>query len=88
MPILQYATDREEWSYMCIDSDYSGIEMQPRADLYEVVYVKDPLDAVSGCFQVSAPARVSDTGLVLSRPYQPLSVEIRGAQKKRKNLTR
>jgi hypothetical protein len=41
MPILQHATDREEWSYMCIDSDYSGIEMRPRADLCEFVHAKD-----------------------------------------------
>ncbi|KAH7347005.1 hypothetical protein BKA66DRAFT_614447 [Pyrenochaeta sp. MPI-SDFR-AT-0127] len=40
--IVQHRTDREDWSYICINPKFNGIEMRPVADLFELVYVRDP----------------------------------------------
>lgn len=51
--IVQHLTDREDWSYVCINPTLNGIEMRPVADLYELVYVRKP-DCVDfqGVFKV------------------------------------
>ena len=43
--VVQHTTDREDWSYICINPIFNGIEMRPTSDLFELVYVKDPLYA-------------------------------------------
>ncbi|KAF2126750.1 acetyl-CoA synthetase-like protein [Dothidotthia symphoricarpi CBS 119687] len=40
--IVQHVTDREDWPYVCINPTCNGIEMRPVADLFELVYVKNP----------------------------------------------
>lgn len=40
--IVQHQTDREDWSYICINPKFNGIEMRPIADVFELVYVRNP----------------------------------------------
>jgi hypothetical protein len=40
--IVQHITDHEDWSYICINPTLNGIEMRPVADLFELVYVRNP----------------------------------------------
>lgn len=40
--MVQHVTDPEDWSYVCINPVLNGIEMRPVADLFELVYVKNP----------------------------------------------
>lgn len=40
--MVQHVTDHEDWSYVCINPILNGIEMRPVADLYELVYVRNP----------------------------------------------
>ncbi|KZM22376.1 catalytic [Ascochyta rabiei] len=51
--MVQHLTDREDWSYVCIHPFLNGIEMRPVADLFELVYVRNP-DCVEfqGVFKV------------------------------------
>lgn len=51
--IVQHLTDREDWSYICINPSYNGTEMRPVEDLFELVYVKNPLYAdYQGVFKI------------------------------------
>lgn len=43
--VVQHATDREDWSYICINPVVNGIEMRPKSDLFELVFVKNPVYA-------------------------------------------
>ncbi|CAO2652023.1 Nn.00g003060.m01.CDS01 [Neocucurbitaria sp. VM-36] len=40
--IVQHSTDKKDWSYLCLNPTYNGIEMRPVADLFELVYVRNP----------------------------------------------
>lgn len=40
--MVQHVTDPEDWSYVCINPLLNGIEMRPVADLFELVYVRNP----------------------------------------------
>ncbi|KAF3009919.1 hypothetical protein E8E13_010968 [Curvularia kusanoi] len=40
--MVQHVTDPEDWSYVCLNPILNGIEMRPVADLFELVYVKNP----------------------------------------------
>lgn len=39
--VIQHETDREDWSYICINPYFNGIQMRPIAGLFELVFVKD-----------------------------------------------
>lgn len=39
--IVQHATDREDWAYICINPELNGIQMRPVSDLFELVFLKD-----------------------------------------------
>lgn len=39
--VVQHSTDQNDWSYVCINPTYTGIEMRPVVDLFELVYVID-----------------------------------------------
>ncbi|KAF2845610.1 acetyl-CoA synthetase-like protein [Plenodomus tracheiphilus IPT5] len=50
--IVQHATDREDWAYICINPKLNGIQMRPIADLFELVFVKEPrLSEYQGVFK-------------------------------------
>lgn len=40
--MVQHVTDPEDWSYVCLNPLLNGIEMRPVADLFELVYVRNP----------------------------------------------
>lgn len=40
--MVLHVTDREDWSYICINPLLNGIEMRPVAGLFELVYVRKP----------------------------------------------
>lgn len=40
--MVQHVTDPEDWSYVCLNPVLNGIEMRPVADLFELVYVRNP----------------------------------------------
>lgn len=51
--MVQHVTDHEDWAYVCINPVLNGIEMRPVADLFELVYVKNPECAeFQGVFKV------------------------------------
>lgn len=51
--MVQHTTDNEDWSYTCINPFLNGIEMRPVADLFELVYVRNPICAdFQGIFKV------------------------------------
>ncbi|KAJ8119138.1 hypothetical protein OPT61_g31 [Boeremia exigua] len=43
--MIQHVTDPEDWQYICINPILNGIEMRPVEDLFELVYVKNPMCA-------------------------------------------
>lgn len=40
--VVQHQTDREDWSYICINPTFNGIVMRPVGELFELVYIKKP----------------------------------------------
>ena len=40
--VVQHVTDPEDWPYVCINPVWNGIEMRPVANLFELVYVRNP----------------------------------------------
>lgn len=52
--MVQHVTDPEDWSYVCINPFLNGIEMRPVANLFELVYVRNPQFAeFQGVFKIS-----------------------------------
>ncbi|KAF2122675.1 hypothetical protein BDV96DRAFT_608614 [Lophiotrema nucula] len=39
--LVLHTTDKEDFSYICLNEAYSGIEMRPIGDLFELVFVRD-----------------------------------------------
>ncbi|KAH9866909.1 hypothetical protein IAQ61_007498 [Plenodomus lingam] len=51
--IVQHATDREDWAYICINPNLNGIQMRPVGKLFELVFIKDPrLSEYQGVFKL------------------------------------
>lgn len=51
--VVQHQTDREDWSYICINPTFNGIEMRPVGELFELVYVRKPAYAdFQGVFKI------------------------------------
>ncbi|PSN59431.1 acetyl-CoA synthetase-like protein [Corynespora cassiicola Philippines] len=52
--LVQHATDREDWQYICLSPAYNGITMRPvGVDAYELVFVRDDAHAeLQGVFKV------------------------------------
>ncbi|OAG09382.1 acetyl-CoA synthetase-like protein, partial [Paraphaeosphaeria sporulosa] len=71
--IIQHATDREDWQYMCINPKYNGIEWRPRGSLYELVFKKsNDLADVQGIFKTSLRSQECSMGDLYSKhPTKP-----------------
>lgn len=53
-PLIQHATDREDWQYVCINPKYSGIEWRPQERLFELIFKKsNDLADIQGIFKTS-----------------------------------
>ena len=51
--LIQHETDREDWDYICLNPVHNGIEMRPRGDNFELVFLRTPdQERYQGAFEV------------------------------------
>lgn len=51
--LVQHETDPDDWQYICLNPIRNGIEMRPKGDLYELVFVKSTEQLpIQGVFEV------------------------------------
>jgi acyl-coenzyme A synthetase/AMP-(fatty) acid ligase len=69
--LIQYATDREDWQYICLDHIHNGVEFRQTSaasDLYELVLVKDEAqEPFQGIFKVFPRSKEYLSGDVFSK---------------------
>jgi hypothetical protein len=71
--LIQHATDREDWQYICINPKYSGIEWHPQGGLYELVFKRsNDLVDVQGIFKTCTRSQeCSMSDLYSKHPTKP-----------------
>ncbi|KAJ4351706.1 uncharacterized protein N0V89_007049 [Didymosphaeria variabile] len=71
--LVQHATNREDWQYVCFNPKYSGIEWRPRGGLYELVFKQNnDLADVQGIFKTSPRSQeISMSDLYSKHPTKP-----------------
>ncbi|KAL1593401.1 hypothetical protein SLS60_011009 [Paraconiothyrium brasiliense] len=71
--LVQHATNREDWEYICLNPKYNGIEWRQRGNLYELVFKKNnDLADVQGIFKTSLRSQESSMSDLYSKhPTKP-----------------
>ncbi|KAF2267571.1 acetyl-CoA synthetase-like protein [Lojkania enalia] len=78
--LVQHCTDPEDWQYVCFNPVLNGIIMRPVADLYELVFEKNPDQGVfQGVFNILPGVReFSMSDLYTKHPTKPHHWKLEG----------